>query len=80
MKQQGYYSYLGEMYGLHVVSSKTLEDLETSWSTGADKQDDPDNTIAPPSDQSLIMKKERPPLLLEPMFVILGGAAAAVVQ
>ncbi|SAM02601.1 hypothetical protein [Absidia glauca] len=78
VKQQGYYSYLGEMYGLHVVSSKTLEDLETSWNAGAGKQDDPDNTIASPSDQILIMKKERPPLLLEPMFVILGGAAAAV--
>ncbi|KAI8332586.1 mitochondrial carrier domain-containing protein [Chlamydoabsidia padenii] len=75
VKQQGYYSYLGEMYGLHVVSSKTLEDLETSW------KDDVDHSIhqqdkSTTSDQTV--KKERPPLLLEPMFVILAGATAAV--
>lgn len=68
------------MYGLHVVSSKTLEDLETSWNKSASKQEDPDNSISSPADQNLIMNKERLPLLLEPMFVILGGAAAAVVN
>ncbi|KAI8333068.1 mitochondrial carrier domain-containing protein [Chlamydoabsidia padenii] len=87
VKQQGYYYYLDEVYGLHVVSSKTLQDLETSWKSEVkelihhhkDNQQHQDNvntdtiSTTPPT-----MKKERPPLMLEPMFVILAGAAAAV--
>lgn len=79
MKQQGYYYYLDEMYGLHVVSSKTLQDLETSWKSEVSEliNHRGDSTIAPPTQ---VLKKERPPLMLEPMFVILAGAAAAVVR
>ncbi|ORZ15830.1 mitochondrial carrier domain-containing protein [Absidia repens] len=86
VKQQGYYYYLDEMYGLHVVSSKTLQDLESSWKkdisdiihhTHLEGQNTTsDSSVASSPTQTL--KKERPPLMLEPMFVILAGAAAAV--
>jgi hypothetical protein len=79
VKQQGYYYYLDEMYGLHVVSSKTLQDLETSWKNEVSEliHHHGDSVMAPPTQ---VLKKERPPLMLEPMFVILAGAAAAVVR
>ncbi|KAJ8661284.1 hypothetical protein O0I10_003034 [Lichtheimia ornata] len=65
VKQQGYYYFLDEMYGLQVDSRKTLNDLE-----GLHRSDTP-STVS-------TTNKERPPLLLEPIFVILAGAAAAV--
>ncbi|ORX62409.1 mitochondrial carrier [Hesseltinella vesiculosa] len=70
VKQQGYYYFLDEMYGLHVVSSKTLHDLELAWKEDPPTQDNQTITCD---------NIDRPPLLLEPMFVILAGAFAAVV-
>ncbi|KAI9315653.1 mitochondrial carrier domain-containing protein [Dichotomocladium elegans] len=68
VKQQGYYYFLDEMYGLHVDSRKSLDALEGLRRSGEDE------AIATAS----VTPKERPPLLLEPIFVILAGAAAAV--
>ncbi|CAO3632643.1 unnamed protein product [Cunninghamella blakesleeana] len=83
VKQQGYYYYLDEMYGLHIVSSKTLQDLETSWKEDVKEMVDPHHHLHQQKQQlaqqqQLVLEKKRPPLLLEPMFVILAGAAAAV--
>ncbi|KAI8082863.1 mitochondrial carrier domain-containing protein [Halteromyces radiatus] len=79
VKQQGYYYYLDEMYGLHVVSSKTLQDLEISWKEQVNDLIHHHPTKDPLNDQTITtIKKERPPLMLEPIFVILAGAAAAV--
>ncbi|CAO3635044.1 unnamed protein product [Cunninghamella echinulata] len=85
VKQQGYYYYLDEMYGLHVVSSKVLEDLETSWKEEMKELVDPHHhhhqqqQIQQQIQQQQLQKQQqRPPLLLEPIFVILAGAAAAV--
>ncbi|KAL1930912.1 hypothetical protein VTP01DRAFT_10049 [Rhizomucor pusillus] len=64
VKQQGYYYFLDEMYGLHVDSRKSLKDLETLHQQEPVKEEK--------------KSKERPPLLLEPLFVILAGAAAAI--
>ncbi|ORZ03121.1 mitochondrial carrier domain-containing protein [Syncephalastrum racemosum] len=70
VKQQGYYYFLDEMYGLHVDSPKTLYALEGRTKEAVDEILDATTVMNKP--------KERPPLMLEPMFVILAGAAAAV--
>ncbi|KAI7862729.1 mitochondrial carrier domain-containing protein [Spinellus fusiger] len=68
IKQQGYYSFLKEMYGENVDSHGSFHALE--------------NHRIPEEyplllDESLPPAK-RPPVLLEPMFVILAGAGAAL--
>lgn len=76
MKQQGYYYFLDEMYGLQVDSRKTLNEIEKGWKE-VHKMDEADqHQIISASGKS----SERPPLMLEPLFVIFAGATAAVVK
>ncbi|KAG0994974.1 hypothetical protein G6F28_005232 [Rhizopus arrhizus] len=70
VKQQGYYYFLDEMYGLHVDSSDTIMELEMGWNNMTNDEDVDTTPI-----RSAI---ERPPMILEPLFIILAGAAAAV--
>ena len=83
VKQQGYYYFLDEMYGLHIDSRKRLHQLEGLHRHHKDKENDDieqlDVTSTTPITESKVVHKERPPLMLEPIFVILAGAAAAVV-
>lgn len=76
MKQQGYYYYLDEMYGLQVDSRNTLNEIEKSWAEVHNMNDVDKHQIISSSGK----KSERPPLMLEPLFVILAGATAAVVS
>ncbi|KAI7855978.1 mitochondrial carrier domain-containing protein [Circinella umbellata] len=82
VKQQGYYYFLDEMYGLHIDSRKRLHQLEGLHRHHKDKENDDieqlDVTSTTPITESKVVHKERPPLMLEPIFVILAGAAAAV--
>lgn len=66
VKQQGYYYFLDEIYGLHVDSPATIMELEMGW----------DHKIS----QSKTTIEQRPPLILEPLFIIFAGATAAVVK
>lgn len=75
VKQQGYYYYLDEMYGLQVDSRKTLNEIEKGWMEVHNMDEVDKHQIISASGKS----SERPPLMLEPLFVILAGAAAAVV-
>ncbi|KAI9253817.1 mitochondrial carrier domain-containing protein [Phascolomyces articulosus] len=77
VKQQGYYYFLDEMYGLQVDSRKMLHQLEGLHRY---RTDELDNNYAdvPETGEPKSASKERPPLMLEPLFVILAGAAAAV--
>lgn len=63
------------MYGLHVDSRKTLNEIEKGWMEVHDMNEEDKHRIISESGKSA----ERPPLMLEPLFVILAGAAAAVV-
>jgi hypothetical protein len=76
VKQQGYYYFLDEMYGLQVDSRKTLNELEKGWSEVHHMDEEEQHSITTSSGK----KTERPPLMLEPMFVIFAGAAAAMVS
>ncbi|CAO0796133.1 unnamed protein product [Mucor circinelloides] len=74
MKQQGYYYFLDEMYGVQVDSANTLNEIEKGWSEVHKMSDEDQHQIVCASGK----KAERPPLMLEPLFVILAGATAAV--
>ncbi|KAI8088450.1 mitochondrial carrier domain-containing protein [Thamnidium elegans] len=74
VKQQGYYYFLDEMYGLQVDSRKTLSEIEKGWKEVYNMDEVDKHRIISASGKS----SERPPLMLEPLFVILAGAAAAV--
>ncbi|KAI8890591.1 mitochondrial carrier [Backusella circina FSU 941] len=74
VKQQGYYYFLDEMYGLQVDSRKTLNELEKGWNEVHHMSEEDQHSIMTSSGK----KAERPPLMLEPMFVIFAGAAAAM--
>lgn len=76
MKQQGYYYFLDEMYGVQVDSANTLNEIEKGWSEVHKMSDEDQHQIVCASGK----KAERPPLMLEPLFVILAGATAAVVS
>ncbi|KAF8945250.1 hypothetical protein BGZ47_003009 [Haplosporangium gracile] len=71
VKQQGYYYFIDELYGLRedmeLLKAKALNEL---YSTKGEQGPPPPTT---PSDMA-----SRPYFLLEPMFVLLAGAAAAV--
>ncbi|CAO3669011.1 unnamed protein product [Rhizopus stolonifer] len=64
VKQQGYYYFLDEIYGLHVDSPATIMELEMGWN----------HKIS----QSKTTIEQQPPLILEPLFIIFAGATAAV--
>ncbi|KAG0043897.1 hypothetical protein BGZ90_008938, partial [Linnemannia elongata] len=72
VKQQGYYYFIDELYGIRedmeILKAKALNELSSS-TTG--EQGPPPPTA--PSDVA-----SRPYFLLEPTFVLLAGAAAAV--
>ncbi|KAI7905615.1 mitochondrial carrier domain-containing protein [Cokeromyces recurvatus] len=69
VKQQGYYYFLDEMYGVQVDSSRTLNEIENGWINEEEEEED----------QVMHGKdKKRPPLMLEPLFVIFAGATAAI--
>ncbi|ORE11216.1 mitochondrial carrier [Rhizopus microsporus var. microsporus] len=70
VKQQGYYYFLDEIYGVHVDSPSTIMELEAGWSSIEN-----DDRPTPPDSCE---KKEKPPLMLEPLFVIFAGATAAM--
>ncbi|GAN10549.1 mitochondrial carrier protein [Mucor ambiguus] len=74
MKQQGYYYFLDEMYGVQVDSENTLNEIEKGWNEVHKMSDEDQHQIICASGK----KAERPPLMLEPLFVILAGATAAV--
>lgn len=76
MKQQGYYYFLDEMYGVQVDSENTLNEIEKGWNEVHKMSDEDQHQIVCASGK----KAERPPLMLEPLFVILAGATAAVVS
>lgn len=76
MKQQGYYYFLDEMYGVQVDSANTLNEIEKGWNEVHKMSDEDQHQIVCASGK----KAERPPLMLEPLFVILAGATAAVVS
>ncbi|KAI9492997.1 mitochondrial carrier domain-containing protein [Zychaea mexicana] len=78
VKQQGYYYFLDEMYGLQVDSRKTLHQLEGMHRHHGEKDISHSISTEKSANPSNIATKERPPLMLEPIFVILAGAAAAV--
>ncbi|KAI8079553.1 mitochondrial carrier domain-containing protein [Gilbertella persicaria] len=73
MKQQGYYYFLDEMYGLQIDSS-TLNEIEKGWFEVHNMSKEDRHQITCTSGK----KAERPPLMLEPLFVILAGAFAAI--
>jgi hypothetical protein len=75
VKQQGYYYFLDEMYGLQVDSRKTLNEIEKGWKEVNRMNEEDQHQITSASGKS----SERPPLMLEPLFVIFAGATAAVV-
>ncbi|KAI9481110.1 MAG: mitochondrial carrier domain-containing protein [Benjaminiella poitrasii] len=73
VKQQGYYYFLDEMYGVQVDSSTTLSEIEHGWDREEEEEEE--------GDKKTLGKekvKKRPPLMLEPLFVIFAGATAAV--
>ncbi|KAI8645116.1 mitochondrial carrier domain-containing protein [Parasitella parasitica] len=74
VKQQGYYYFLDEMYGLQVDSRNTLNEIEKGWSKVHKMNKEDQHQIVSASGK----EAERPPLMLEPLFVILAGATAAV--
>ncbi|KAI8979490.1 mitochondrial carrier domain-containing protein [Mycotypha africana] len=74
VKQQGYYYFLDEMYGLQVNSRSTLQKIESNWNDDEEEDDDNETKITAGPRK----KREKPPLMLEPLFVILAGATAAV--
>lgn len=74
VKQQGYYYFLDEMYGLQIDSKKTLDEIDMGWNEVHKLDEEEQHEIIDASGK----KTERPPLMLEPLFVILAGAAAAV--
>lgn len=76
MKQQGYYYFLDEIYGVQVDSENTLNEIEKGWNEVHKMSDEDQHQIVCASGK----KAERPPLMLEPLFVILAGATAAVVS
>ncbi|OBZ85763.1 Mitochondrial substrate carrier family protein S [Choanephora cucurbitarum] len=74
MKQQGYYCFLDEMYGLQIDSRSTLNEIEKGWHEVHEMSEEDEHQITCTSGK----KAERPPLMLEPLFVILAGATAAI--
>ncbi|KAF9273675.1 hypothetical protein BGZ88_003606, partial [Linnemannia elongata] len=72
VKQQGYYYFIDELYGIRedmeILKAKALNELSSSTTS---EQGPPPPTA--PSDVA-----SRPYFLLEPTFVLLAGAAAAV--
>ena len=77
VKQQGYYYFLDEMYGLQVDSQNTLSEIEKGWNEVYKmSKEDQESIISITTGK----KTERPPLMLEPLFVIFAGATAAVVS
>ncbi|CAO3644148.1 unnamed protein product [Mucor hiemalis] len=74
VKQQGYYYFLDEMYGLQVDSRNTLNEIEKGWNEVYKMSEEDQNRIISASGKTT----ERPPLMLEPLFVIFAGATAAM--
>ncbi|KAK3844667.1 MAG: mitochondrial carrier domain-containing protein [Linnemannia gamsii] len=74
VKQQGYYYFIDELYGIRedmeLLKARALNELSSSSSTTTEQGPPP---LTAPSDVA-----SRPYFLMEPTFVLLAGAAAAV--
>ncbi|KAF9301904.1 hypothetical protein BGZ74_006125 [Mortierella antarctica] len=86
VKQQGYYYFIDEMYGIREDMALLKARMSSDYNTFANNTDDDNNNsddMSSPSEPPSTYTEppplaERPYFLLEPAFVLLAGAAAAV--
>ncbi|KAG0253428.1 hypothetical protein BGZ95_006324, partial [Linnemannia exigua] len=80
VKQQGYYYFIDELYGIRedmeLLKAKALNELSSSSSSSPSSSTTAEQGPPPPTAPSDVAS--RPYFLLEPTFVLLAGAAAAV--